>query len=171
MRLTKTGSWQLLRSCEKIAALMALHGAKGAVLFREREQPPFDPPRERPALAVSGLKGCGAWGIEVPAVAALLRSPPPQATDRAARAALQVPDCQCGGRGGLPSPFSGVFKRGILFGKRIPLLAWQPRSALHYKPARSAENALPPCSAAQIKKSRPFGQPPFIPLRGTRPAA
>ena len=55
---------------------MALHGAKGAVLFREREQPPFDSPRERLALAVSGLKGCGAWGMEVPAVAALLRSPP-----------------------------------------------------------------------------------------------
>ena len=31
-------------------------------------------------------------------------------------------DCQCGGQGGLPSPFSGDFKRGILFGKRIPLL-------------------------------------------------
>ncbi len=36
---------------------------------------------------------------------------------------FKCPIANAGGRGGLPSPFSGVFKRGILFGKRIPLLA------------------------------------------------
>ena len=45
------------------------------------------------------------------------------APDCAARAALRATDRQCAGsRGKAPSPFSGDFKRGILFGKRIPLL-------------------------------------------------
>ena len=41
----------------------------------------------------------------------------------AARAALQAANPQCRGRGGRPSPFSGGYKGGILFGKRIPPLS------------------------------------------------
>ena len=47
-------------------------------------------------------------------------------------AALQAPDCQCGGRGGLPSPFSGRSKGGILFGKRIPPLATRHPPQINY---------------------------------------
>ena len=50
-----------------------------------------------------------------------------------------------GGRGGLPSPFSGGFKGGILFGKRIPPLV--PRRA-----RRS------PSRARAGKSGHPFGK-------------
>ena len=43
------------------------NGAKGDILFHEREYPPLNPPRERFALAVSISKKCTACGMEVPA--------------------------------------------------------------------------------------------------------
>ena len=55
-----------------------------------------------------------------------------QAPDSAGCAALQAPDCQCGGRGGRPSSFSGGFKGGILFGKRIPPLATRHLPQINY---------------------------------------
>ena len=57
----------------KIAAPTALHGAKGDILFHEREYPPLNPPRERFRLAVSGLNNLYAFGMQLPArgVAAL----------------------------------------------------------------------------------------------------
>ena len=47
-----------------------------------------------------------------------------------------------GGRGALPSPFSGGFKGGILFGKRIPPLV--PPPARRIFPPRSARKATAP---------------------------
>ena len=58
-----------------MAALMVLHESKGPFSFA-KENGPFGTPRERLASAVSSSKKCGAWGVEVPCVAALLRSPP-----------------------------------------------------------------------------------------------
>ena len=43
------------------------NGAKGDILFHEREYPPLNPPRERFRLAVSISKKCTACGMEVPA--------------------------------------------------------------------------------------------------------
>ena len=51
------------------------------------------------------------------------------APDCAARAVIQAPDCQCRGSRGRPSSFSGGFKGGILFEKRIPPLPRAPRQA------------------------------------------
>ena len=39
------------------------NGAKGDILFHEREYPPFEPPRERFTLPAFGLKNCTACGI------------------------------------------------------------------------------------------------------------
>ena len=49
------------------------NGAKGDILFHEREYPPLNPPRERFRLAVSGLNNLYTFGIQLPArgVAAL----------------------------------------------------------------------------------------------------
>ena len=47
-----------------------------------------------------------------------------------------------GGRGALPSPFSGGFKGGILFGKRIPPLVLPPARRIF--PPRSARKATAP---------------------------
>ena len=49
------------------------NGAKGDILFHEREYPPLNPPRERFRLAVSGLNNLYAFGMQLPArgVAAL----------------------------------------------------------------------------------------------------
>ena len=43
------------------------NGAKGDILFREREYPPLNPPRERFRLAVSGLNNLYAFGMQLPA--------------------------------------------------------------------------------------------------------
>ena len=43
------------------------NGAKGAILFHEREYPPLNPPRERFRLAVSGLNNLYAFGMQLPA--------------------------------------------------------------------------------------------------------
>ena len=48
--------------------------------------------------------------------------------------------CNVGGRGGLPSSFSGGYHGGIRFEKRIDR---QQRPALHYHPAQRAENPPP----------------------------
>ena len=49
------------------------NGAKGDILFHEREYPPLNPPREGFRLAVSGLNNLYAFGMQLPArgVAAL----------------------------------------------------------------------------------------------------
>ena len=47
----------------------------GISLFEKEISLPLTHP-EKTALAVSSSKGCGACGVEVPCVAALLRSPP-----------------------------------------------------------------------------------------------
>ncbi len=71
-----------------------------------------------------------------------------------------------GGRGGLPSPFSGGFKGGILFGKRIPpLVPWRarrfPSRARAGKPAAPLGCKFPRVPRAQ-KKKHPFGCSLFI---------
>ena len=43
------------------------NGAKGDILFHEREYPPLNPPRERFRLAVSGLNNLYAFGMQLPA--------------------------------------------------------------------------------------------------------
>ena len=43
------------------------NGAKGDILFHEREYPPLNPPRERFKLAVSGLNNLYAFGMQLPA--------------------------------------------------------------------------------------------------------
>ena len=43
------------------------NGAKGDILFHEREYPPLNPPRERFRLAVSGLNNLYASGMQLPA--------------------------------------------------------------------------------------------------------
>ena len=123
---------------------------KGGVLFREREHPLWNPQRKARA-AVSGLKECNASGVEVPAqvccyttwvtsiFAAALesyrksqQSPPTTNFYKLATACrggiaqrvqpFKLYACNVGGRGGLPSSFSGGYKGGILFEKRIPPL-------------------------------------------------
>ena len=50
---------------------------RGAVLFpRKENSPPYTPQEKGTPLPACGSKGCGAWGVEVLCVAALLRSPP-----------------------------------------------------------------------------------------------
>ena len=73
-----------------------------------------------------------------------------------------------GGRGALPSPFSGGFKGGILFGKRIPPLV--PRRARR-SPSRAragkgaALSGYPSLRAARGKYLRPCGRKKRAPLR------
>ena len=57
-----------------------------------------------------------------------------------------------GGRGGLPSPFSGGSKGGILFGKRIPPLS-----------GSSAKSCTNSCSAAGAAPHPPQGRSKGIP--------
>ena len=59
---------------------------------------------------------------------------------------FKLQTANAGGRGALPSPFSGGFKGGILFGKRIPPLV--PRRA-----------RLSPSRARAGKSGHPFGTP------------
>ena len=53
---------------------------------------------------------------------------------------FEIETANVGGRGVLPSPFSGGFKGGILFGKRIPPLV--PRRARR-PPSRAVRGKLP----------------------------
>ena len=57
-----------------------------------------------------------------------------------------------GGRGGLPSPFSGGFKGGILFGKRIPPLV--PRRTRRSPLPRKRGNEEQPFRAATFPRPR-----------------
>ena len=79
----------------------------------------------------------------------------------AARAVIQAINCQCRGRGELPSPFSGGFKGGILFGKRIPPLVSRrarrsPSRA--YAGKGAALSGYPSLRAARGKHLRPCGR-------------
>ena len=58
----------------------------------------------------------------------------------------------CGVKGQDPLPFSGGSKGGILFGKRIPPLNWQWRSAPHYQ--CSAARCNPPTPLQEGDKKR-----------------
>ena len=86
----------------------------------------------------------------------------------AARAVIQAINCQCRGRGELPSPFSGGFKGGILFGKRIPPLVSRrarrsPSRAYAGKGAvLSGYSSL---RAARGKHLRPCGRKKRAPVR------
>ena len=76
--------------------------------------------------------------------------------------------CNAGGRGALPSPFSGGFKGGILFGKRIPPLV--PRRARRspsraYAGKGAALSGYPSLRAARGKHLRPCGRKKRAPLR------
>ena len=68
-----------------------------------------------------------------------------------------------GGRGGLPSPFSGGFKGGILFGKRIPPLV--PRRARRSPSRASAGKRMQRCRAA-IESPAPYGRKKGAALSG-----
>ena len=86
----------------------------------------------------------------------------------AARAVIQAINCQCRGRGELPSPFSGGFKGGILFGKRIPpfgVAARTPLSLPHLRGKRCAPFGLsfPPRGAR--KAPAPLRAQKRAPLR------
>ena len=67
------------------------------------------------------------------------------------------------GRGGLPSPFSGEFKGGILFGKRIPPLV--PRRARRSPSRASAGKRMQRCRAA-IESPAPYGRKKGAALSG-----
>ena len=72
------------------------------------------------------------------------------------------------GRGALPSPFSGGFNGGILFGKRIPPLV--PRRARRspsraYAGKGAALSGYPSLRAARGKHLRPCGRKKRAPLR------
>ena len=69
------------------------------------------------------------------------------------------PTANAGGRGGRPSSFSGGFKGGILFEKRIPPLTGSSAYALHSPSALCAESNRSPEGAQ--KRSSPFGLPLF----------
>ena len=76
--------------------------------------------------------------------------------------------CNGGGRGALPSPFSGGFKGGILFGKRIPPLVSRrarrsPSRA--YAGKGAALSGYPSLRAARGKHLRPCGRKKRAPLR------
>ena len=107
-------------------------GAKGDILVHKREYPPFDPPRERfshckraarraamLADATSCARRCRVsiarrFGL-------LLLSAVAQRVQL-----FELQSGNVGGRGVLPSPFSGGSKGGILFEKKIPPLPRVP---------------------------------------------
>ena len=66
---------------------------------------------------------------------------------------FELQTANVGGRGGLPSPFSGGFKGGILFGKRIPPLV--PRRARRSPSRASAGKRMQRCRAA-IESPAPY---------------
>ena len=66
---------------------------------------------------------------------------------------FKIETANVGGRGGLPSPFSGGFKGGILFEKRIPPLV--PRRARRSPSRASAGKRMQRCRAA-IESPAPY---------------
>ena len=81
---------------------------------------------------------------------------------------FKLQTANAGGRGALPSPFSGGFKGGILFGKRIPPLVSRrarrsPSRA--YAGKGAALSGYPSLRAARGKHLRPCGHKKRAPLR------
>ena len=81
---------------------------------------------------------------------------------------FKLQTANAGGRGALPSPFSGGFKGGILFGKRIPPLVSRrarrsPSRA--YAGKGAALSGYPSLRAARGKHLRPCGRKKRAPLR------
>ena len=81
---------------------------------------------------------------------------------------FKLQTANAGGRGALPSPFSGGFKGGILFGKRIPPLVSRharrsPSRA--YAGKGTALSGYPSLHAARGKHLRPCGRKKRAPLR------
>ena len=81
---------------------------------------------------------------------------------------FKLQTANAGGRGALPSPFSGGFKGGILFGKRIPPLVSRrarrsPSRA--YAGKGAALSGYPSLCAARGKHLRPCGRKKRAPLR------
>ena len=80
---------------------------------------------------------------------------------------FKLQTANAGGRGALPSPFSGGFKGGILFGKRIPPLVSRrarrsPSRA--YAGKGAALSGYPSLRAARGKHLRPCGHKKRAPL-------
>ena len=81
---------------------------------------------------------------------------------------FKLQTANAGGRGALPSPFSGGFNGGILFGKRIPPLVSRrarrsPSRA--YAGKGAALSGYPSLRAARGKHLRPCGRKKRAPLR------
>ena len=81
---------------------------------------------------------------------------------------FKLQTANAGGRGALPSPFSGGFKGGILFGKRIPPSVSRrarrsPSRA--YAGKGAALSGYPSLRAARGKHLRPCGRKKRAPLR------
>ena len=81
---------------------------------------------------------------------------------------FKLQTANAGGRGALPSPFSGGFKGGILFGKRMPPLVSRrarrsPSRA--YAGKGAALSGYPSLRAARGKHLRPCGRKKRAPLR------
>ena len=76
---------------------------------------------------------------------------------------FKLQTANAGGRGALPSPFSGGFKGGILFGKRIPPLV--PRRARRSPSRASAGKRMQRCRAA-IESPAPYGRKKGAALSG-----
>ena len=64
----------------------------GISLFQKEISLPLTHP-EKIAVPACSSKGCGAWGMEVPCVAALLRSPPLVVRDDLAYSYYPLPLC------------------------------------------------------------------------------
>ena len=75
---------------------------------------------------------------------------------------FKLQTANAGGRGALPSPFSGGFKGGILFGKRIPPLVVSRRArrspSRAYAGKGAALSGYPSLRAARGKHLRPCGR-------------
>ena len=82
------------------------------------------PPDKRHSRLTTVRRGCKRLRLAGVHGEAMYTAP-----DCAAHAVIQAPNCQCRGSRGRPSSFSGGFKGGILFEKRIPPLPRAPRQA------------------------------------------
>ena len=81
---------------------------------------------------------------------------------------FKLQTANAGGRGALPSPFSGGFKGGILFGKRIsPLVSRRARRSPSraYAGKGATLSGYPSLRAARGKHLRPCGRKKRAPLR------
>ena len=81
---------------------------------------------------------------------------------------FKLQTANAGGRGALPSPISGGFKGGILFGKRIPpLVSRRARRSPSrvYAGKGAALSGYPSLRAARGKHLRPCGRKKRAPLR------